>query len=88
MPKYDSLENRVDTLESGASGLDPEKAHKFRVEYVIIGGGFFLIAACLLGSFIIAVRSDMPEYIKAFLNLSQSAAMLVLGYLFGTRNNS
>ena len=84
MPKYDSLENRVDTLESGASGLDPEKAHKFRVEYVIIGGGFFLIAACLLGSF----RSDMPEYIKAFLNLSQSAAMLVLGYLFGTRNNS
>ena len=87
MLKYDSLENRIDTLESGASGLDPEKAHKFRVEYVIIGGGFILIAGCLIGSFIIAFRSDNAEYVKAFLNLAQSAAMLVLGYLFGTRNN-
>ncbi len=88
MSKYDELSGRVEKLESGIDKLDPEKTHKFRVEYLIIGGGFLLIYLCLRWGYNIATNSTDTEFIKAFMTMSQSAAMLILGYLFGTRTNN
>jgi hypothetical protein len=77
------LMNRVAKMET-----DPKQKHQFRVEYVIIITGFALVLACIFGEFWIVRNEEDAEFKKMFFSLCSSACMLVLGYLFGTRNKN
>jgi hypothetical protein len=66
---------------------DAKTQHALSKDTWVTIAGLILILILLTGSGIISWVSSEKPYVTAFLNLLSSSIMLIMGYIFGTRNN-
>lgn len=65
---------------------DAESAHSLKISSWRNIAGLILVGILLIMTCGVAVYFKEPDYVKSFITLSSSSLMLILGYLFGTKD--
>jgi predicted membrane channel-forming protein YqfA (hemolysin III family) len=73
--------------KSEAARQDAKTRHDLSRDTWVTIAGFVLIFILLVGSGIVSWVSDEKSHITSFLHLLSSSIMLIMGYIFGTRNS-
>jgi cobalamin biosynthesis protein CobD/CbiB len=80
-----SIEEITARTEAAIKGAKAQ--HDLSKDTWVTIAGLILILILLTGSGVISWISSEKPYVTSFLNLLSSSIMLIMGYIFGTRNN-
>jgi hypothetical protein len=76
------------TILSAKSVKQQRLQHELRKDTIVTVSGYVLVLLLMAGALMVIFRVSESELSKTYLNLTSSAVMLVLGYLFGARTRN
>jgi hypothetical protein len=87
--EYENTNDDVERIKQkhAEAREDAKTKHALSKDTWVTIAGLILILILLTGSGIISWVSCEKPYVTSFLNLLSSSIMLIMGYIFGTRNN-
>jgi hypothetical protein len=84
-PQRESVEEIQ--AKSEAARQEAKNKHELSGDTGVTIAGLGLILLLLAGSGFVSWVADEKPYVTSFLNLLSSSVMLIIGYIFGRKNN-